>query len=211
MDISENKLLRQKKADHPEIRLSVNSLLAVQLFSILDIDINDFLSSLAYRLDCEESNNSITMAESYEASYTEEINTQRKENTSLEEVFNEFIYACTNIYMKVKETSKLNFSELSNTQKNIVNLFYDQLFHDIRKLEKIAETSALEKSQIKLLRPKVVKNNNQSDIDIEEDFTKLILEIMNFNGANNSNTINYLEIRPQLYIYTSYLIVCVHN
>ena len=209
MDISENKLLRQKKADHPEIRLSVNSLLAVQLFSILDIDINEFLSSLAYRLDCEESNNSITMAESYEDSYSEEINKQRKDNLSLEEVFNEFIYTCTNIYMKVNETSKLNFSELSNTQKNIVNLFYDQLFHDIKKLEKIAETSALEKSQIKLLRPKVVKNNNQSDIDIEEDFTKPILEIMNFNGANNSNTINYLEIRPQLYIYTSYLIVCV--
>lgn len=209
MDISEKKLIRKKKSDHPEIRLSVNSLLAIQLFSILDIDINDFLSSLAYRLDCEDLNvcNKEKVSES---SYSEdEEKKQRKENLSLEEVFNEFINTCANIYLKVKATSELNLSELSGYQKNIVNLFYDQLFHDIRKLEKLAETSALEKSQIKLLRPKIVKNNNQTDIDIEEDYTKPILEIMNFAGANNSNTINYLEIRPQLYIYASYLIVCL--
>lgn len=202
--IDSNKLSRKKKDNHPELRLTINSLLALQLFSILNIDINDFLRDLQYRLDCEKEESDFQ-----EYYYDDnQVEKQRKESYSLDEIFYALLSACANIKFKIEAVSKIdNFKELSDTYKNTVNLFYDQLFHDIQNLEKYAETNVLEKSQIKALKPKLIKSLDSDEDKEETSFS--FEDLLKIPGAHNTDTINYLEIRPQLYIYASYLMISI--
>ena len=195
-NIDSNKLSRKKKDNHPELRLTINSLLTLQLFSILNIDINEFLGNLESRLECEkkEPDNQ----EYYDDD--KQVEKLRKESYSLDEIFYALLSACANIYFKIEAVSQIgNFKELSDTNINTVNLFYDQLFHDIQNLEKYAETNVLEKSQIKALKPKLIKNLDNAE-DKEETYFSFE-DLLRIPGAHNTDTINYIEIRPQLYIY----------
>lgn len=203
-NIDSNKLSRKKKDNHPELRLTINSLLTLQLFSILNIDINEFLGNLESRLECEkkEPDNQ----EYYDDD--KQVEKLRKESYSVDEIFYALLSACANIYFKIEAVSQIgNFKELSDTNINTVNLFYDQLFHDIQNLEKYAETNVLEKSQIKALKPKLIKNLD-NDEDKEETYFSFE-DLLRIPGAHNTDTINYIEIRPQLYIYASYLMISI--
>lgn len=203
-NIDSNKLSRKKKDNHPELRLTINSLLTLQLFSILNIDINEFLGNLESRLECEkkEPDNQ----EYYDDD--KQVEKLRKESYSLDEIFYALLSACANIYFKIEAVSQIgNFKELSDTNINTVNLFYDQLFHDIQNLEKYAETNVLEKSQIKALKPKLIKNLDNAE-DKEETYFSFE-DLLRIPGAHNTDTINYIEIRPQLYIYASYLMISI--
>jgi len=159
---------------------------------------------LQYRLDCEKEESDFQ-----EYYYDDnQVEKQRKESYSLDEIFYALLSACANIKFNIEAVSKIdNFKELSDTYKNTVNLFYDQLFHDIQNLEKYAETNVLEKSQIKALKPKLIKSLDSDEDKEETSFS--FEDLLKIPGAHNTDTINYLEIRPQLYIYASYLMISI--
>lgn len=208
--IESEKLTRKKKTSHPEIRLSVDSLLAVQLFSILKIDINEFLNTLAYRLDCEQPKT--VSADSNEEDDEEcgQVKKERKKSRSLEELYNALVSSCANINVRIEAINEISdFANLSNAEKNAINVFIEQFLREIRNLEQFSETSALEKSQIKSMHPKVVRNVAKLEKQNEEKDCTNILDLFKFEEENSSERINFLKIRPQLYIYCSFLIICI--
>ena len=206
--IEVKKLSNTKKNKHPEIRLSIDSLLAVQLFSILGINIDEFLNTVAYRMGCEELENNTAEQDNEVSNVVQQ--KQRKETHSLEELYKVLITVCGTIKLKtdiLEEKKDLN--NLSDSDKDAANLFFEQLIRDIRSLEQIADTSTLEKSQIKKLHPKVKRNVDKLGGGTKEQEYFDISNYFVFEESNEPDTINYLEIRPQLYVYASYLIICI--
>lgn len=200
-EINPRKYTKKERPSDLNIRLSANSLLAIELFDILGINVKDYFRDLRYQLEIHNENKEIISENSYDFLFDEisEIKEmllkQRKENHTIQEIWTMLYSSCMVLESHIELIKQIHNNNLEIIKTPIPVTTIEEynksieypfviILQTARNLEQFAPNQALTKKIIRTFRPK--KGNEDSEGQV------------------------YLnEIESQVYLYLIYLIVSI--